>query len=165
MPRKQQNQNNQNQQNQQQGGMTTSAWGVKTYGDMGQQSAAPGSNVIAIKGGDPVLVDNGQTGETPVTGAGIIDSLFGSQQKNGSVTTGGNLGALLSTEVLTPIVLTVASNQVANRLGKTRKTRGGDMTTIAVPALLVLANNQAHKLVGKNKSVKGGRRGRKTQKK
>ena len=141
--------------------MTTSAWGVKTYGDMGQQSAAPGSNVIAIKGGNGDG-NNSQTSavQNPVT---ILSGLLGNKQPN--PIQGGNLGALLSTEVLTPIVLTVASNQVAKRLGKTRKTRGGDMTTIAVPALLVLANNQAHKLVGKNKSVKGGRRGRKTQKK
>jgi hypothetical protein len=73
---------------------------------------------------------------------------------------GGNLGALMSAEVMTPILLTVVSNQVAKRLGKTRKTRGGDMGTVAVPALLVVANDQVYKMLGKSKTIKGGRRGR-----
>jgi hypothetical protein len=155
MPRRQHNQNGQHDQhNQQQGGMTTSDWGVKTFGDMGQQSAVPGTNLLAIKGGDVTPTTD------PTPNSGFLSGLFSSPQP-----TGGSLGALMTAEVATPVLLTVVSNQVAKRLGKTRKTRGGDLTTVAVPAMLVLANNQVHKLLGKSKATKGGRRGRKTQRK
>lgn len=83
--------------------------------------------------------------KTPIQPAGII---------------GGNLGALATVEGLTPIVLTLASHTVGNRLGKTRKSRGGNMGTVALPALLVVANDQVYKMLGKSKTVKGGRRGR-----
>jgi hypothetical protein len=105
------------------GGMTTSQWGEKTWGAMGQQVAQPGSNVIATKGGNP-------------------------------------LAAVMSPEVMTPIVLTLTSNQAAKllRQSKSRKFRGGDLTQVAVPALLVIANNMAAKKLRTAK--KSGRRNR-----
>jgi hypothetical protein len=78
---------------------------------------------------------------------------------------GGNLGALATVEGLTPIVLTLASHTVGNRYKNTRKSRGGNMGTVALPALLVVANDQVYKMLGKSKTVKGGRRGRRHSKK
>lgn len=34
------------------GGTTTGEWGIKVYGNMGEQTTVPGSNVIQIRGGD-----------------------------------------------------------------------------------------------------------------
>lgn len=150
MPRKQK----------QQGGMSTSDWGVKVFGSPDQQTAVPGTNVVAIKGGEVPDATKVEEVVTPL----VDESNKPVEEVVAEPAVGGNLAALVSPQFMTPVVLTVASNEVAKRL-KTRKTRGGDMTTVAVPAMLVLANNQLHKLLRKPKSVKGGRRGRKTQKK
>lgn len=177
MPRRQHSQNDQNDQHsqhsqndqndQQQGGMTTSEWGVKTFGDMGQQSAVPGTNLLAIKGGNNFLA--GLLGTPPPTdnqNENKNQHNQNNQNNQNTDITGGNLGALMSSEVMTPVLLTVVSNQVAKRLGKTRKTRGGNLTSVAVPAMLVIANNNIHKILGKSKSVKvNHRRARRTLKK
>lgn len=109
------------------GGMTTSEWGTKTWGAMGEQAAQPGSNVIATKGGNP-------------------------------------LAAVMTPEVMTPIVLTLTSNQAAKlmRQSKSQKYRGGNLTQVAVPALLVIANNMASKRL---RTAKKGGRKNKTSKK
>lgn len=111
-----------------QGGMSTSEWGVKTFGEMGQQHAIPGSNILQVNAG---------VGGQPQPQAG------------GSAL----MATVLNPEVLTPVVLTLASNVVGKKMGKSRKMRGGN---VMVPAMLVLANHTIPKLLKKGKKVKGG---------
>ena len=127
----------QQKQQQQQGGMSTSEWGVKTFGDMGQQNAVPGSNVLQV--------------HSMAGGKGLnFPSAPGSQgpQLGGTAPV---LTALLNPEVVTPVVLTLASNAASKRLGRTQKQRGGNLTNVAVPAVLVLASNMLSKRLRKTK--------------
>ena len=123
----------------QQGGMSTSDWGVNTYGEMGKQQSIPGSNVVATHVG-------GEAGTNPV-----VPPIKGGEPFTST---------LLSTEVLTPVVLTIASNQLPKLLRKSRKMRGGNMTSIAVPATLIIANQLASKRLGNRSSKKRYRRTR-----
>jgi hypothetical protein len=126
------------------GGMTTGEWGTKVYGEMGQQSAIPGTNVIQTHGGSD--------GETPPA----------------MPPTEGGMPALLSTEVMTPIILTIASNQIPKLLRKSlklKKTKGGapGATSLAVPAVLILANHMLGKRVGRKTNKSRGRKHRRTR--
>lgn len=129
------------------GGMTTGEWGIKTYGEMGQQSAIPGTNVIQMRGGSE--------GEVPVIPP-----------------TDGGMPPLLSAEALAPVVLTIASNQIPKLLRKSlsrkssfKKSKGGDLTGISVPAVLVITNQMVGKRLSRGKTHKshGGRKQRRTR--
>ena len=119
---------------QQQGGLSTSEWGVKTFGDMGQQNAIPGSNVLQV--------------HSMAGGEGVQLPVASGAQAGG---TAPLLATVLNPEVLTPVVLTLASNAASKRWGKSRKQRGGDLTNVAVPALLVLGSNMLAKTLRRRK--------------
>lgn len=133
------------QQQQQDGGMSTSEWGVKTFGDMGQQSAIPGSNVLQVHsmaGGQGVQLPPTGSASGQAGGEGVQLPVATGSQAGGA---GPLLATVLNPEVLTPVVLTLASNQASKRWGKSRKQRGGNLTNVAVPALLVLGSNMLSK--------------------
>ena len=127
------------------GGMTTGEWGTKVYGEMGQQSAIPGTNVLKINGGSE--------GEMPIPPQMIPSE--------------GGMPALLSAETMTPVVLTIASNQIPKLLRKSlklKKSKGGSAAaSVAVPAMLVIANQVVGKRLGrKTHKSRGGRKQRRT---
>lgn len=117
------------------GGTSTGAWGTHVYGEMGQQHAIPGTNVIATRTG----------GSTQAAAAAADKPVVGGEPI---------LSTLLSTEVMTPVVLTIASNQIPKLLRKSRKMRGGNLTTVAVPATLLIANQMASKRLRRKTSAK-----------
>jgi hypothetical protein len=118
---------------------------------------------VKLDGGNEVL--NGGNDIIPSGGNGIetvggVDEPIAGGDDALPVTNGGTLGAIFTPQVLTPLVLTVASIAAAKRLrrmtsGKhSRKMRGGSaLGTVAVPATLVVANHVLPSLLG-NKSRK-----------
>lgn len=114
-----------------------------------------------VGGADPIIPGGGDVIETVV--GGVDDAAA-------PVTNGGTLGAIFTPQVLTPLVLTVASIAAAKRLrrmtsGKhSRKMRGGSaLGTVAVPATLVVANHVLPSLLGKKSRKHSATRRRSTR--
>jgi hypothetical protein len=115
------------------GGMTTGEWGIKAYGNMGQQTAIPGTNVIQVHGG---------------TGTNL--PVVGMKPMNG--------GLPSLSEVMVPVLLTIASNKIPKYLRKTlklKKSKGGSSVSIPGAVLLSDANMTVNRVGGgkKRKSV------------
>jgi hypothetical protein len=138
--------------------LANSADGMNGAGNELDVNKLDGGNELGVNkldGGNDIIPSGGNGIET----VGGVDTIAGGDDAL-PVTNGGTLGAIFTPQVLTPLVLTVASIAAAKRLrrmtsGKhSRKMRGGSaLGTVAVPATLVVANHVLPSLLG-NKSRK-----------
>lgn len=135
------------------GGTTTGDYAKAVYGDVGQQHAIPGTNVIQTR---------------PVIGGGFLDNLFNSgsdKPEVGTVSTtgapsvpaaGGKKDAPMDKQDEVPALDKQQQNEISKQVDmmvkNLEKTQGGTaLGDIAVPAVLMLANRIYGKRTSKNR--------------